>query len=222
MVGILCLSALGYLLMVKSPGTWKHRIEGGKGIVRNFLDILSQYTENMQWLPVLWIVLFVLALFVNRRHRAVICSAMFMIVSAMLSFMHIVANRYPLRGMLGTTIFLIMADFYLLGIFWENRYEALVCAMSAVCVYFAAVDFFPGAYDILDTYRELKVREEYILSEREKGNLDLKIRVFSTQTKYSAAHDLRYLKKKTADDWPNVYMASYYGVNSITGLKEKK
>lgn len=219
-IGALLACAAGYIMMIRSPGTWKNRITGGGGFGQRLLDVLERYVSRLNWLIVLWLVLFAAALYFNRRHAAVIRSVVFMLVSVALNFMHIVANRYPLRGMLGTTIFLFMADMSLLAMFWESRYEVLVSITAALCMYFAAVSFFPGAYDILQTYHALRARENYIIESREKGDLDLKISVFDTQTEYSAAHDLRYLKKKTANDWPNLYMARYYGLNSLVGTKE--
>ena len=144
---------------------------------------------------------------------------LFAVISVAINFLHVTANRYPDRSMIGVAVLLIIADACLFTILWESEYEVWISILGAVTVYYAVLAFFPGVYDILTTYRECKVREQYILTEKEKENLDLEITVFSAKTKYSAMNKLRYLQTGTYDDWPNVYMASYYGVEKITGVK---
>lgn len=209
----------GYLLMMLSPGTWKSKIDGGKGLADSFLNVLDKYTTNFGWLLIVWIVLFILIIYKKRKCADMVLPVLFAVISVAINFLHVTANRYPDRSMIGVAVLLIIADACLFTILWESEYEVWISILGAVTVYYAVLAFFPGAYDILTTYRECKVREQYILTEKEKGNLDLEITVFSAKTKYSAMNKLRYLQTGTYDDWPNVYMASYYGVEKITGVK---
>lgn len=219
MIGSLICCMIGYLLMMLSPGTWKSKIDGGKGVADSFLNVFDKYTTNFGWLLVIWIVLFIFTLY-RKKQTDLFFAGLFMLLSTAINFLHVTANRYPDRSMIGVAVLLIIADAYLLTVLWKSEYEVWISILGAVTVYFAMIAFFPGAYDILTTYRECKAREEYILTEKAKGNLNLKITVFSAKTKYSALDKLRYLKTGTYDDWPNVYMASYYGVESIEGVKD--
>lgn len=81
-------------------------------------------------------------------------------------------------------------------------------------------DFLDDVLHELNTYRQCKARENYILEEKAKGNLDLKISLVTSDTSYSAVHKLRYLRIGISDDWPNTHMAKYFGVNSIEGVKK--
>lgn len=210
---------VGYLAMMVSPGTWSSKVDGKQGLAATFLNVLDQYTQELKWLIVLWIVLIISAIYLKFSRRAILYSCLFMALSVIVNFLHIAANRYPVRSMTAVTIFLIMADMYLLTSFWGGRYEGIVCIVSALSLYYAVVAFFPGGYDILTVYRECRARENYIIEERNKGNMDLEVQLVECDTKYSSLYTWKYLKTGTWDDWRNVYMAWYYGVNTITGVK---
>ena len=121
--------------------------------------------------------------------------------------------------MIGVTIFLIMADMILCAQFWCYKVRPFIAVIGSLSMFFALVDFIPGGYDILNVYRQSCAREEYIESERDKGNLELEVEIVKAETKYSAAYKLRYLKVGEWNDWPNVQMANYYRVNTIAGKK---
>ena len=103
----------------------------------------------------------------------------------------------------------------------ESKRTVSICTVLIflTMLFFALIDFVPGGYDILNVYRQSRAREEYILSERDKGNLELEVEIVKAETKYSAAYKLRYLKVGEWNDWPNVQMANYYRVNTIAGKK---
>lgn len=211
---------LGYFMMNMSPGTWNSKLDGGKGLASSFLDVLDKYTSKLMWLLVLWSVMLVVSFYLKCNRQAIIYSCLFMAVSVSVNFLHIVANAYPLRSMTAVVIFLIMADICLLSQLWGGRYEVFACIVCTLSIYFAVVEFFPGSYDILNIYRECRARENYIIEEREKGNLDLEVSILSGETKYSSLYTWKSLKAKETNDWRNIYMAKYYGVNTITGVKE--
>lgn len=218
-IALICCMA-GYFAMMISPGTWKSKVEGSSGLAVNFLNVLEKYTEVLLPLIILWLILMIGACYSKIGFSARICSVVFMMISVAINFLHVTANRYPDRSMIGVTVFLIMADMILFAQFWASRFEVLVVMTGVVVILYAGISFFPGSYDILNTYRQCKARENYILEEKEKGNMQLKISLVTSNTPYSAVHNLRYLRTGTYDDWPNVYMAGYFGVNSIEGFKE--
>ena len=210
---------IGYLFMMLSPGTWKSKVEGGNGLVKSFVEVFEKYTSVLLWLIVLWIILVITAYYCKINRDTIVMSCLFMIVSVAINFLHITANRYPDRSMIGVTIFLIMADMILCAQFWCYKVRPFIAVIGSLSMFFALVDFIPGGYDILNVYRQSCAREEYIESERDKGNLDLEVEIVKAETKYSAAYKLRYLKVGEWNDWPNVQMANYYRVNTIAGKK---
>ena len=114
-------------------------------------------------------------------------------------------------------VFLLCAAALLFPPLFGSRHRALLAAVCAVCL--AALAYFEcvGIADIRRTHIMLSYNEQLIWECVAAGETDLQIPRPYAQTKYSALEGLNYLSTVDSSDWANVYMALYYGVNSITG-----
>ena len=90
-------------------------------------------------------------------------------------------------------------------------------AISIVAFLLASTRVPAGIKDIRKTFEFTDGNEKYIIACAESGIKEVHIEVtyedFPT-TKYPAINGLRYLAE-SPNDYPNVYMAKYYGVDKI-------
>ena len=73
--------------------------------------------------------------------------------------------------------------------------------------------------DICESCAQQERNEAIILEARESGAKDVTVEPVYFATKYSAGWGLSYLSQDPAA-WNNVYMAEYYGLNSLS-LKDE-
>jgi len=95
--------------------------------------------------------------------------------------------------------------------------KKLLLALCALCMVFTVWKVYAGVTDILHTDYLLDFNRELIEEAAANGETDLQVPRPYARTKYSALEGLPYLNTEDPTDWPNVYMAKYYGVNSIIG-----
>ena len=89
-----------------------------------------------------------------------------------------------------------------------------MCAVSvAALMYFG----YAGVSDIRRTHIALSYNEQLISECIANGEKDIQLPRPYAKTKYSAIEGLDYLSTEDASDWSNVYMALYYGFDSIIG-----
>lgn len=97
----------------------------------------------------------------------------------------------------------------------ESRFRpallfGLTAALAAT-MYWGAV----GMQDICESCAQQERNEAIILEARESGAKDVTVEPVYFATKYSAGWGLSYLSQDPAA-WNNVYMAEYYGLNSLS------
>lgn len=212
---------MGYYLMNISPGTKASKFDGKVGFISSFVTVTEKYFQVLGVLSCVWLILMVVY-FVKKLDKTVcLYSLWLMIIALGMNYLHSFANRYPDRSMLGVTYFTIMAV-TVLGADLVDREVWLGFLMPGlICLSLAIPTVVPAIRDVHGMYVQTKQNEEYIMEQKELGNLDIELPVISVTTKYAAAKSLRYLSKKDAGTWPNTHMAAYYGVNSIIGKNKK-
>ena len=111
---------------------------------------------------------------------------------------------------------LIAANAVLLNALIEDGWPRLPAALCALCLLVTAWRVAVGVKDILRTDYLLDFNAALIEECVANGERDIEVYRPYAQTKYSALEGLGYL---TGDpnDWYNVYMARYYGADSIIG-----
>jgi len=114
-------------------------------------------------------------------------------------------------------ILLITANALLFAPLFEVGHKKLLCLMCAVCLVLTAYWGYVGVRDIQRTHYLLGFNEEIILQALAAGEKNIQVPRPYAETKYSALEGLSYLNTEDSTDWPNVYMAKYFGADSIIG-----
>ena len=71
--------------------------------------------------------------------------------------------------------------------------------------------------DIVRTHGLLQYNEDFLRDCAAKGEREVQLWRPYARTSYSALEGLSYLNVDDPEDWPNVYMAKYYGLERIIG-----
>ncbi len=114
-------------------------------------------------------------------------------------------------------ILLITANSLLFAALFEKGYRKLLCLLCALCLCFTAYWGIVGMLDIMHSHYLLDFNEELIAKAAENGEAHVQLPRPYAETKYSALEGLAYLNTEDVTDWPNVYMAKYYGVETVIG-----
>ena len=112
---------------------------------------------------------------------------------------------------------LIAANALLLGALIQGGWPSLPAALCALCLLITVWRVAVGVQDILRTDWLLDFNVELIEECLANGERDLQVPRPYARTKYSALEGLGYLSTEDAGEWYNVYMARYYGADSILG-----
>ena len=114
-------------------------------------------------------------------------------------------------------VLLLCANAILFADIWESTEKKILLPLCAICLALIVWRVPVGVTDILRTDYLLDFNQELIEGAVAKGELDVQVPRPYAQTKYSALEGLPYLSTEDPEEWPNVYMARYYGASSILG-----
>ena len=115
-------------------------------------------------------------------------------------------------------LFLLLAANVLLFVpLYERGFRQPLRALCALCLTAALCMVYVGVRDILRTDYLLDFNRELIGDCVRNGETDISIPRPYANTKYSALSGLPYLNLEDPGDWPNAYMAKYYGAETIRG-----
>ena len=112
---------------------------------------------------------------------------------------------------------LIAANTLLLSGLIEKSWQSLPALLCALCLLVTLWRVWVGVRDILRTDYLLDYNIELIEECLEKGERDIAVPRPYAQTKYSALEGLGYLDTEDPGSWYNVYMARYFGADSLIG-----
>ena len=152
---------------------------------------------------------------VNQRIR--VLSAIFLLGSLaghfVLTFAMYCAGRSTFIGL----VLLITANALLFVPLFDGAQKRLLCLLCAICLGFTAYWGFVGIRDIQRTHYLISFNEQLITEASANGEAHVQLPRHYANTKYSAVEGLPYLNTEDVNDWPNVYMAKYYGVETVIG-----
>ena len=220
MIMSICFMTVGFILMLLAPGTGKNKVsaEGLSGYIYNFLEAMDMYVNHLMWLVIIFIILFVGALFLGYKKKILLISLIFFLASLCTNFMHIIAAYYPERNMLASTVYLIIAVGILLREFKNGNYEIAMVSGLCVLLLFSCVQFFHGGVDIYSTYVQHEKRDMEAEEQKENGSKELVLPKITVATKYSAQYGLADLDSSQQNAWFNRAVARYYEVDSVLGM----
>jgi hypothetical protein len=128
-----------------------------------------------------------------------------------LTFAMYTAGRSTYIGL----ILLLTANALLFVPVWETESRRLLALLCAVCLLLTVWKVAVGALDIRRTHGLLQYNEEFIAACAANGEREIEVYRPYARTGYSALEGLQYLNTEDPEDWPNVYMAKYFGVDRI-------
>ena len=214
-----------YIYMISSPGTHQNKL-GQTSLLKGFVSAFEQYQEFFRWHLIIWVVLAVLVIYLQRRWDMVIRSFMWLFLAVGMNFMHTFTVGYPYRSMAGVAAFTLIAVGILFTAMWDSRWKdgrqsersrALKAGIISLCMIAMMTAFFkfvPGVYDVYTSYLQMAENERVL---REAGETDdVAIPNVHPSTRYAAAFMLKYLDPDNSATWPNYSMAYYYGVHSVS------
>lgn len=214
------LGAVGYLIMLFCPAS-SSKIGAFtiSSILHDMVDLFTSYYTRHQGLLILLAILFVIASYHKINKKEVVLALAYFAISlisiAMLSFGSYLADRSLGVG----AIFLVLAIFQLMqAIRTSVRTECIAYCLAAYFLVSSVMIVWDGTYDIYDTYRQNAEREAYIEEQMAQGETVVTVPIIYPMTKYSCKYILTDLT--TIDEpynWPNPYIAKYYGLDKIYG-----
>ena len=206
--------ACGILFMAIQPGEVSLKLHTLSyfGYYRSFVTVMNVF--KMLKVPgLIYVVLFVLCILGGHSKEKLLLSFVFILGFICANGVMLIAPIYPVRCAMPAVIYLIMADVILVVELFDD-YRRLISSMAAVI--FVATLFWCiyGAGDCAATFMQNMANKRTILEGKEAGQTEFRIPSLYASTKYSVAYGISF---PTAEEYGNVYMSQYYGVDSIAG-----
>lgn len=219
----LVVAFLGYLSIYTAPAQWRAKASGG-GFLQlweNFLLASGMYWKLLGVLLVAFAILLLWSLRVKTEKKTLVLALVFFAGSLAANYILIFASWYLDRSAIGAFIFLLTADVILMYPLLGKQNCLKFANVALVCLLLVTVPkLLIGTMDIYDTYLEFRANEELICQSREQGIMDIEIPMAVSETKYSEnfGPGVFYLDVTSSRNWPNVDMARYYGIASLTAV----
>lgn len=212
--------AAGFFSMFLAPA------EAGKsGDLMSFRSLLDGFLAagkmylNFWPLLVLWGSLFFVSFPKKKTDKRMISSLVFFAGSLCANFVLSAASSYPGRCAGMALMLLIIADGILLDDLTVPSASAISFGISAAALLAFGITAVFGVYDVYNTGRRMRSNEKVITDGILAGEDTISIQCVYARTKYSAIYQLKYIDLERSDIWPNENMATYFGVDSISGLE---
>ena len=206
----------GYVFMYLCPAEVANKAGSGsiKEMIAALYTCIRYFIQYGGTLFVIWGVLALVYLYKKLSMKKLLISFIVLLVAIGSDVIFMFASYYPERCMSGMIFFLIQADVILLSGLCDTKYEVITGALAFIMCVVCVLPALSGVADIYSLYKQSVTRNEIIQECQKNGTKDVKLPVYITSTKYSAANGLRDVKEE-ADVWPNTDMADYYGFNTI-------
>jgi len=121
------------------------------------------------------------------------------------------------RSMHIALVLLLAADAVMLSRLYDLPGRNLLIALCCAGVLLMARSCSIGLPDIRDTHYLLQYNEDFISDCAARGEREVQLPRPYAKSSWSALEGLAYLNTEDPGDWPNVYMAKYYGVDKVIG-----
>ena len=208
----------GFLTMMLAPAE-----SANKSAEMRMEVLFANFLENAAYYLRFWPLLLSFALLyrlawkkaVERRLRLLSLVYVFGSIAGhfVLTFAMYTAGRSTYIGL----ILLLTANALLFVPLWETEHKRTLAALGALCLLLTVWKVTVGVRDIRRTHGLLQYNEEFIAACAAAGERSVEVYRPYAGTSWSALEGLAYLNTEDPDDWPNVYMAKYYGVDRIIG-----
>ena len=209
---------IGFMYMMLAPAESVNK-SAEFSIPSLFANFIETGLYYLRFWPLLisFVVFYYLAIKQNVEQKVRVLSAVFLLGSLAGHFVLMFAMYCAGRSTFIGLILLICANAILVAKLFDGAYQKLLLALCAICLVFTAYWGYVGIRDIQRTHYLLGFNQQIIFDALENGEKNIQVPRPYAQTKYSAMEGLAYLNTEDVNDWPNVYMAMYYGADTIIG-----
>ncbi|MBQ1236135.1 MAG: hypothetical protein IIX72_04095, partial [Oscillospiraceae bacterium] len=209
---------IGFMYMMLAPAESVNK-SAEFSIPSLFANFIETGLYYLRFWPLLisFVVFYYLALKQSVEQKVRVLSAVFLLGSLAGHFVLMFAMYCAGRSTFIGLILLICANAILFAKLFDGAYQKLLLALCAICLVFTAYWGYVGIRDIQRTHYLLGFNQQIIFDALENGEKNIQVPRPYAQTKYSAMEGLAYLNTEDVNDWPNVYMAMYYGADTIIG-----
>ena len=211
-------AVIGYAVLHSLPA--EHTKQGGLELVtllRKIPDVTEVLEKDVGVLCTAWIVLMVLAVARKVSFSRRFASLGFALGALASNYMLIVAVNYPHRCKITALYFLILACVMLLPELLETASGLSCRAAVAVLSAAFAVNLIYGVGDVGSAWYQQRQRDAIIARALDAGEREVTLSRIYYATKYSPFFESKDLDRFEPDNWPNSYMADYYGFDRIYG-----
>lgn len=217
---ILALAAMlaGFAYMMSAPAETVN-----KSAEMTFKVLLSNFAETgrmyLRFWPLLvcFPVFYALAVYRKVDLKTRLLSLVLLFGSLAGQFVLTFAMYCAGRSMHIALVLLLAADAVLLARLYDLPGRNLVIALCCVGMLLMGHSLFIGLPDIRDTHALLQYNEDFITECAARGEKEVELWRPYARTSWSALEGLAYLNTEDPGDWPNVYMAKFYGVDKVIG-----
>lgn len=212
----------GFLIMVTAPGNFK-RVqlfnEPDEIFLKYFLR-LSKMNENFtEYFLILFLISLALIIIARIVHVGKSIETEVYFIAALVSFYAmIMAPTYPCRVMVITVLLFVISIVMNIAIISRiNLKVSLAILISGILVfgYYFSQTYLEALKDSSEYLSRYNAREIIIKDNKNMGHIDeIEVPAITSNSPYTAAYNLED-SKYNKEDWVNVTIARYYGVNSI-------
>ncbi len=209
----------GYAAMIFSPGELQNKNAGFSA-----LRLLYQAEKVADRFHVIWVViaalviLFFISAALHVERKRMLLAGVLTCGGVGAGLIFALARFYPYRSLAATMLLLTLAC----GVLLRPLLEAQKVKRAALCLLtlltLSLCYWCPrGMKDVYLTHTAVAENRELLMQQKESGETQIRLPIPEPGTKYSAADGLIYLSTSNEEYWSNLYMAKYYGVESILG-----
>lgn len=185
-------------------------------LIGNFVETGLFY---LRFWPLLISYILLICLYMKRKldSKRLLLSLCYFLGSLAGQFVLVFAMYCAGRSTYIALLLLIEANAMLFVPLFEGKTGRILSVLCSICLAVTLYYCVKGVNDIRRTHYLLSYNNELIMQCVSSGGSDLQIPRPYAKTKYSAIEGLAYLNTEDSTDWPNRYMAKYFGAESITG-----
>ncbi len=211
----------GYAAMIFSPGELQNKNAGFSA-----LRLLYQTEKVADRFHVIWIViaalviLFFVSAALHAERRRMLLAGVLTCGGAGAGLIFALARFYPYRSLAAAALLFTLACGVLLRTLLEAKKgrQAALCLITLLTL--SLCYWCPhGMKDVYLVHTAVAENRQLLESQKAEGETTIRLPVLHAQTKYSAVDGLIYLSTSNKEYWSNLYMAQYYGVDSILGVE---
>jgi hypothetical protein len=225
---------IGFFLMIAAPGNYVRaevirQMGGGYYndllllmLIKRFILITEIFIRNHGALLVLISLFLGFDMLYNQKRKLSVFSYLYFLAILTSTYSMVLSPGFPDRAFFIVTVFSVITLGNILTqaeLRMPEIIERNIVVLVASVIICLSVSFLDTSKKIIGVYLRWYDRIEYILTEKEKGNLEIEVNPIEATEKHVASYGLSDILTDE-NDWPNTSIAFYFGLKSIKSNDE--